>query len=174
MRGSSRTSTAVNFSVALVFLLALLNGCTNSSDEAFQKLMAQQKELMAQQKELMAQQKAHEAAAREAALQEINSDKIMAPAFRAGICDSIFLCWHVKCRTIFKSLVIGMSEPDVLQLLSDLDASPLSPPQPGGCHSCVGDIHTTQVGTHVHEQWVWYDNSGYVYFDNGKLTTLQD
>jgi hypothetical protein len=160
MRGSSRTVTAVNFSAALVFLSALLNGCTNSSDEAFQKLMAQQK--------------ADEAAAREGALQEINSDKIMAPAFRAGICDNIFLCWHVQCRTIFTSLVIGMSKPDVLQFLSDLDASPISPPQPGGRHTCVGDIHTTQVGTHVYEQWVWYDNSGYVYFDNGKLTTLQD
>lgn len=167
MRGSSRTFTAVDFSAALVFLLALLNGCTNSSDEAFQKLMAQQNELMAQQK-------ADEAAAREGALQEIRTDKIMAQAFRAGICDSIFLCWHIKCRTIYTSLVIGMSKPDVLKLLSDLDASPLSPPQPGGRHSCVGDIHTTQVGTHVYEQWVWYDHSGYVYFDNGKLTTLQD
>jgi hypothetical protein len=160
MRGSSCTSTAVHFSAAMVFLLALLNGCTNSSDEAFQKLMAQQK--------------AAEAAAREGALQEINSDKIMAPAFRARLCDSIVLCWHVKCRTIFTSLVIGMSEPDVFKLLSDLDASPLSPPQPGGRHSCVDDIHTTTIGTHVHEQWVWYDNSGYVYFDDGKLTTLQD
>jgi hypothetical protein len=96
MRGLSCTFTAVNFSATLVFLLALLNGCTNSSNEAFQRLMAQQK--------------ADEAAAREGALQEINSDKIMAQAFRPGICDSIFLCWHVKCRIIFKSLVIGMSE----------------------------------------------------------------
>jgi hypothetical protein len=67
-----------------------------------------------------------------------------------------------------------MSEPDVLQLLSDLNASPLSPPQPGGRHSCVGDIHTTQVGTHVYKQWVWYDNSDMFILTMEKLTTLQD